>query len=96
MIKQTLLATAIGLSLILGGCDEKTLPPLIITKYRVVDIPPELYRSCPELSKLPKYQKLTDREVARLVIRLYNGHKACRDAILAIKSFIEAAQKISG
>ena len=92
-MKKLFLAITVGMSLILAACNSQEPIKLTIEKYRVVDIPATLYDRCPDVNpKLPKWQTLTDRQVAQLIVTLYRNNKECRAAILAIKNFVETAK----
>jgi hypothetical protein len=81
---------AILLTLPLAACNEPV--QLIKTEYRVVDIPDQLYAGCPAIGKLPPYTTLSDVDVAKLIVRLYNNNAKCRTSILAIKKYLEDAK----
>lgn len=92
-LNKFFIALCIPLSLFLAGCDPETAPPVISTKLIVVDIPKELYAQCPEIGKLPKSATLRDRQVARLVVRLYNNNIKCRLAIDNIRKYLDNAKR---
>lgn len=82
-----------GLSLILAACNPGEPLKLVVEKYRVVDIPASLYERCPDINpRLPQWKTLTDKQVAQLITTLYRNNRECRNAILAIKNFVEAAK----
>ena len=80
-------------SVILAGC-QTTSPTLIKTQYRVVQIPDQLLRACPDLPKLPRVSTLSDVEVATLISRLYKNNSACAEAMRQIRAFNTSASSI--
>lgn len=69
-------------ALFLAGCNEPV--QLVRSDIKVIDIPERFKDMCPEIKKLPKISTLTDRQVADLVVRLWQSNKNCRTAILGI------------
>jgi len=68
--------------LFLAGCNEPM--QLIRTEYKVVEIPERFKDMCPEIRRLPNVSTLTDRQVADLVVKLWQTSKNCRTAIMGI------------
>jgi hypothetical protein len=66
-----------------------------VTRYRVVDIPSELYDGCPDIRKtsIPNYKELTDDQVAKFVVNLYKNNIKCRQTIQAIHNYLNDAHK---
>lgn len=59
----------------------------------VVVMPDETFFNCPTLKTFPNPEKLTDVQVARLIIELYKDNQICKNSIEGIKKFLEEAQK---
>lgn len=76
--------------LILAGCND---PYLIKRQLVVVDIPEKLFQGCPVLKKYQhNWKKLTDPQVAGIIINLYQNNEKCHNAIQAIKRFQQNAK----
>jgi len=80
------------LALPLIGCDQNQVD-IAVAHYRVVDVPAALYDACPAIGAIPNYKTLTDRQVADFIVKLYNNNKQCRQAIKAIKNYLDSAHK---
>jgi uncharacterized protein YcfL len=82
----------IFLALMLAGCQTPS-QNVIQTKLQVV-MPEAALFNCPQLKSLPSASKLTDVQVARLIVQLYKNNVACKNSIDAIKNYLEEAQKL--
>ncbi len=80
------LTVAIGLALALAGCQNK-----LRTDRHVVVQPPAEMLNCP-VTQLPETRHLTDRQVARLISQLYRDNMTCRQAIDAVRQYLQDAQ----
>lgn len=69
-------------ALFLAGCNEPI--QLVRTEVKVVDVPERFLTMCPEIKSLPNVNTLTDRQVADLVVRLWQTSRNCRTAIVGI------------
>ncbi|MDR3503065.1 MAG: hypothetical protein P4L79_10850 [Legionella sp.] len=76
----------------LTGCNESQVRTEV-ARYRVVDVPVELYNGCPEVGAIPNYKKLTDQQVAQFIIKLYGNNVKCRQSITAIHNYLIEAHK---
>jgi len=85
------LISLVFIGLLLAGC--QTNEKLIQTKLQVV-MPESALFNCPEIKSLPNPAKLTDVQVARLIVQLYKNNVACKNSIDAIKDYLEKAQKL--
>lgn len=72
----------VGLSLFLAACNEPV--QLVRTEMKVVEIPDRFKSMCPEIKTLPNVSTLTDRQVADLIVKLWQTSRNCRTAILGI------------
>lgn len=79
----------IPLALLLAGCNT-TQPTVVQTKLEVV-LPESSLYNCP-VSRYPDYKKLTDEQVARLLIQLHKNNVTCRNSLNAIKQFLEESK----
>jgi hypothetical protein len=71
-------------ALFLAGCSATQPIQLVRTELQVVEIPERFRGMCPEVSRLPNASTLTDRQVADLLARLWQGNRNCRTAVLGI------------
>jgi len=76
--------------LFLAGCNEPV--QLVRTEVKVVEIPDRFKDMCPEIKRLPNVSTLTDRQVADLVVRLWQTNKNCRTAILGIYEYVKVTK----
>jgi hypothetical protein len=81
---------AIVLALGLASCASN--PILIREKIAKIEISDELFE-CPVLKKYPNPEKLTDIQVAKLIVELHRNNKKCKTSIDAIKQFIDDYNK---
>jgi hypothetical protein len=79
--------------LLLAGCNETQI--LTTTKYMVVH-PAEAMYYCPVLKSFPDWNKLTDAQVAKTVLKLYQNNLTCKSSIESIKTFLEQEEKRLG
>jgi hypothetical protein len=73
-------------TLALGGCSYE-----LRTDRHVVVQPPAELLTCP-VAKLPQTRHLTDRQVARLISRLYHDNMTCKQTLEAVKQYLQDAQ----
>lgn len=77
----------IPLTLLLIGCNSTT-QNVVSTKLTVVTPDESLY-TCPIVKQYPDPNKLTDIQVARLLVTLYQNNITCKNSIDAIKKFLD-------
>jgi hypothetical protein len=85
MKKLLLLST-----LLLASCNETQV--VQTTKWAVVH-PDEAMYYCPVLKQFPKWQTLTDKQVASTVLTLYKNNLTCKSSLDSIKKFLDEAEK---
>ncbi len=76
--------------LILTSC--ASTPVVVRSIQHHVVVPEEGMYNCPIVEKLPPSKTLTDIQVARLIVQLYQNNKTCKNSIDAIKNFLEKAK----
>jgi hypothetical protein len=89
-MNKILLTFAIASSMMLTACNEPV--QLVRTEIKVVDIPDRFKDMCPEIKRLPNVSTLTDKQVADLIVRLWQTSKNCRTAILGIYEYQRVAK----
>jgi hypothetical protein len=85
MKKLLLLST-----LLLASCNETQV--IQSSKWMVVH-PSEAQYYCPVLKQFPKWQTLTDKQVASTVLTLYKNNLTCKSSLDSIKKFLNEAEK---
>jgi hypothetical protein len=83
-------ALVLLLPLFLAACGGN--PFVVRTTHQVV-VPEESMFSCPTIEQLPESKTLTDIQVARLLVTLYQNNTQCKNSLLAIQKFLEEAKK---
>lgn len=78
------------MALVFAGCQTTSKPPIIVTKNRVIEIPPQ-FLVCRGV-EWPDPATLTDKQVARLLEKLATVNAECRANMGAIKKFLAAAR----
>ena len=80
----------IPFALLLAGC-QSTQPDLVKTKIQVI-VPDQSMYECPTIKSYPNADKLTDIQVARLIVQLYKNNQTCKNSIEAIQKFLETSK----
>ncbi len=88
MKKILLIAAALGLA----ACNPNDPASLITTYKYVVVHPAEAMYECPVLKNFPKWQTLTDAQVARVIAELYKNNITCKSSIESIRKFLADAE----
>lgn len=82
----TILAT-----ILLTSCNDQTQ---IISSYRYMVVhPAEAMYNCPVLKEFPKWQTLTDSQVAKTVLTLYKNNLTCKSSLESIREFLDKEEK---
>lgn len=80
-----------ALALALAGCGPEQGPVLISKQFVVPDVPSALY-NCPIIRNYPEVARLTDRQVAQLIVELQRNNTTCKNSMEAIRSFLVRAK----
>jgi hypothetical protein len=84
--------TVLILSLLfLAACGNETM--MIRSTRNVVITPDEGMYNCQVTDTFPDSATLTDVQVARLIVSLYQNNVQCRNSLDAIKTFLENARQ---
>lgn len=75
----------------LVGCNSVQGPS--VTKYKVVEPANSLY-SCPLYKNFPDPNKLTDPQVAQMLVQLYGNNVKCYNAVQSLRKFLEQSKNI--
>lgn len=67
--------------------------PVVVrsTQHQIV-MPQESLFTCPTIDTLPPSRTLTDVQVARLLVQLYQNNTTCKNSINALREFLEKAK----
>lgn len=67
--------------------------PVVVrsTQHQIV-MPQESLFNCPTVDTLPPSRTLTDVQVARLLVQLYQNNTTCKNSINALREFLEKAK----
>jgi hypothetical protein len=76
--------------LVLVGCGNT--PLTIRSTQNVLVTPEEGMYNCEVVDTFPNTATLTDSQVARLIVTLYQNNMQCRNSIDAIRTFLENAR----
>lgn len=68
-------------------------PVVLRSTQHVVVMPEETMFNCPTVTELPESRTLTDIQVARLIVQLYQNNTTCKNSMVALRQFLEAAQQ---
>lgn len=75
------------------ACNEaKDLRQVVITKEQIILEIPEAFNNCPRLRTFPDPAKLTDKQVANLLITLVANNQKCADSIDKIYAYVKKAR----
>lgn len=86
-------AVVLFLPLILVGCGG--VDKILATEEKhIVVMPPAAFWNCPGIPEPPSGD-YTQAEVADYVLRAYQSHKVCENALQAVKEYLEQAQEIT-
>jgi len=88
MKKLLLLIAVLGLT----ACNSNDPASLITTYKYVVVHPADAMYECPILRSFPKWQSLTDAQVARTLATLYKNNITCKSSIESIRKFLKDAE----
>jgi hypothetical protein len=88
MKKILLIAAVLGLA----ACNSNDPASLVTTYKYIVVHPDEAQFYCPILEKFPRWQTLTESEIARIIAQLYKNNITCKSSLVSIKKFLDDAQ----
>lgn len=80
-----------ALALLLVGCSSN--PLVLRSTQRVVVMPEEVMFNCPSFDSFPETNALTDIQVARLIVQLYQNNVVCKNSMNTLRQFLENAQR---
>jgi hypothetical protein len=89
---MTLGKPIVALFLVLAACSPGQQ---VVTQDRAIalSVPASMY-DCPTVDNLPRVEGLTETDVARLIVRLYQNNVRCRNSMDAIRALIERQESL--
>ena len=81
------------LAVFLVGCGNGKV--LVREDKTLVVMPPESLFNCPDAPVVPEGGFQKQSEVADWVLRAYQNHQVCRQALKDVREYLEEAQKIT-
>jgi hypothetical protein len=89
-MKLTYIAT-ICATILLTSCNDQTQ---IVSSYKYMVVhPSEAMYNCPVLKEFPKWQTLTDAQVAKTVLTLHKNNITCKSSLESIRAFLDKEEK---
>ena len=80
------------IAVLLAGCNDQSQ---ILTSYKYMVVhPDEAMYYCPVVKQFPKWQTLTDSQVAKLIVQLQKNNLTCKSSIESIRNFINNSDAI--
>ena len=80
------------IAVLLASCNSQEQ---IVTSYKyMVAHPSEAMYYCPVVKQFPKWQTLTDAQVAKLLVQLQRNNLTCKSSIDSIRRFLDNADDI--
>jgi hypothetical protein len=77
--------------LLLTAC-QHTAVSLIAPEYKVVKASDDLYK-CPQVTKFPEPETLTDQQVGNLILKLQGNNIICKNSLDSLHKFYDDADK---
>ena len=68
-------------------------PVVVRSTQQVVVIPERSMFNCPTIATFPDSRTLTDVQVARLIVQLYQNNTVCRNSMNTLREFLESAKR---
>ena len=68
-------------------------PVVVRSVQHQVIMPQESMFNCPTLASFPEPRTLTDVQVARLIVQLYQNNTTCRNSMTTLRQFLENAKR---
>lgn len=76
---------------LLIGCASE--PVVVRSTQQVVIMPERSMFNCPTIATFPDSRTLTDVQVARLIVQLYQNNTVCRNSMNTLREFLENAKR---
>jgi len=76
--------------LFVAACSSE--PVVVRSTQHVVVMPEEVMFNCPVVDTLPETKRLTDVQVARLIVQLYQNNTVCKNSMMTLRQFLEQAR----
>jgi uncharacterized protein YcfL len=76
--------------LFLAACGTDSV--VVTSTRQQVVMPEEAMFNCPTVDQLPATRNLTDVQVARLIVQLYQNNTTCKNSMTTLRKFLEDAK----
>jgi hypothetical protein len=80
----------LALPLLLAACGTEAV--VVRSTQHMVVMPEESLFNCPTVDQMPATRNLTDVQVARLIVQLYQNNTTCKNSMTSIRKFLEDAR----
>ena len=77
--------------LLLAACASE--PVVVRSTQQIVVMPQESMFNCPTVATFPETRTLTDVQVARLIVQLYQNNTTCKNSMNTLRQFLENAKR---
>jgi hypothetical protein len=77
--------------LVLAACSNDQ--PVVTSTRHVAVVPQEHMFECNIIETFPEPTTLTDLQVARLILQLYENNRVCRNSINVLRTFLDSAKR---
>lgn len=68
-------------------------PVVVRSTQQIVVMPEQSMFNCPTVATFPEPRTLTDVQVARLIVQLYQNNTTCRNSMNTLREFLESAKR---
>lgn len=76
---------------LLAACASE--PVVVRSTQQIVVMPERSMFNCPTVATFPEPRTLTDVQVARLIVQLYQNNTVCRNSMNTLREFLENAKR---
>lgn len=85
------------LGILLGLTSCSSVRDKIITEQELIVIDPsDVVLYCPDIPNMDLPEGFTQKDVSELLAEMYNTARSCKDALDAVRRYIEASKEIVG
>lgn len=88
-MRNILLVILLGLT----ACGGEVGTEVVTSTKQMVVLPPDRLYECPQVDFFPDPKKLTDLQVARLIVTQHSNLVQCKNSLSAVKKFLQDAKK---
>lgn len=78
---------------ILSACSTTNQNPVLTKQNYIVVMPPAQLQNCPQITRYPNPETLTDKQVSDIILRLNANNKACKVNLDAVYDYLNKAKQ---